>query len=204
MKILFLDTASKDNLLALCNEERTIVLTHLAQKGDSELMPVIEETLEKAKLTYEHLTQLACAVGPGGFTSLRVGVTAVNTLAYALDLPTAGIHLSEIWRARVELRRAQHDTGFLWLHSTRRTQLFAKGFRPDGTSTPTVLMDLEEAKSLWGLYAGELIEEHKQALTQCMPVPEEELLPLEETLPKLLAERHYTKKSLLPWYGREG
>ena len=211
MNILFLDTASKENLLAICNEEKTLALAHLTQKGDGEIVPAIENALKKAKLTYDDLTHVASSIGPGGFTSLRVGVTAINTLSYSLNIPSTGIHLSGLWAARVkkvvvarERPLPQSPNNFLWLHSTRRTQLFVKGFAADGTTTPCALFDLEDAAELCGQYVGELIEEHQKALTGCTPMPKENLLSLEEMLPGYLSNLKYQKQQLLPWYGREG
>ncbi len=234
MPTLFLDTASKNHLLALCDRKKTLVTKNLPEKGEGELIPKLEEAMKDVNLTYKDLTHLACAIGPGGFTSLRIGVTAVNTMAYALGLPSAGIHLSDLWKSRVrgvspfetprrvtpsdfaEPQRSkivsrgghggapQGDAGFLWLHSTRRTQIFVKGFGADGTVTPTGIFGLEDAVNLKGSYVGELIPEHQELLTQCTPIPEDELVPLEEMLPGFLAKLSYREQQLRPWYGREG
>lgn len=37
------------------------------------------------------LREVVVHAGPGGFTSLRIGVTTANTLAYALKLPIVGV-----------------------------------------------------------------------------------------------------------------
>lgn len=199
MTTLFLDTASKNHLLALCDEKKVLATKNLAEKGEAEITPKIEEALKEADLTYKDLTHLACTIGPGGFTSLRIGVTAINTMAHALGLPSAGIHLSDFWKSRVH-----GGTGFLWLHSTRRTQIFVKGFGVDGKVTPTGIFGLEDAVNLKGPYVGELITEHEELLTQCTPIPESELIPLEEMLPAFLAKLPYREQQLKPWYGREG
>ena len=217
MTTLFLDTASKNHLLAVCDEKKTLVTKNLAEKGEAEITPKLEEALKEAGLTYKDLTHLACAIGPGGFTSLRIGVTAMNTMAYALGLPSAGIHLSDLWATRVRhpeepdgaerrraSRRVTRDTNFLWLHSTRRTQIFVKGFGADGKVTPTGIFGLEDAVNLKGSYVGELIPEHQGLLTQCTAIPESELVPLEDMLPGFLARLSYREQQLRPWYGRDG
>jgi tRNA threonylcarbamoyl adenosine modification protein YeaZ len=207
MNILFLDTASKENILALCTEHTTLLLTHLQQKVDAVMIEEIEKLMEKAKCSYSDLTHLACVIGPGGFTSLRVGVTVINTLAYALSLPSAGIHLSELWRERVIRAagaRGHAQQNFFWLHSTRRMQLFVKGFSSDGTiMTPSTMLDLEDARTLRGPYVGELIDDHTKVLNNCHPILENNLLSLKEVLPTFLVQKHYEKKQLLPWYGRD-
>ena len=212
MRILFLDTASNPHALALCTEEKTLALKEIKQHGDQDIVPAIEAALEEGKMTYEDLTHLACAIGPGGFTSLRIGVTAVNTLAHALGLPAAGVHLSALRGTRVknvvgavrERPLQRTPSPFLWLHSTRKTQLFVKGFGADGKTTPCTLMDLDDAVSLQGEYVGELIPEHQEALKNCAPMPEEKLASLKQALPQFLSGLTYSKQQLIPWYGREG
>jgi len=220
---LFLDTGSHENLLALCDDETMIHVRSLPSHGDTELVPAIERTLADSGHAYNDLTHLACVLGPGGFTSLRVGVAAINTLSFALDLPSTGVHLSDFWSQRVlcvgaprcgTLEENTLSTGrasgaplhapqnFLWLHSTRRSQIFVKGFGTDGTATPVGILNLEDAVNLQGRYVGELIPEHRALLTQCTPIPEEEITPLGEMLPCLLASLPYQKRQLQPWYGR--
>lgn len=212
MLTLFLDTASAKNRLALCEDD--VLLAHIAlgERKDSEIVPAIEKVLQDHAKEYADLTHLACTVGPGGFTNLRIGITTMNTLAYTLDLPITGIHLAALWASRVFPVGARHavplhpttrEAPFLWLHSTRRTQLFVKGYAADGSTTPCTLLELEEAVALQGEYVGELIDEHKEILENCVPMPEEKLKGMEEFLPGFLKDLKYAKQKLVPWYGRE-
>src|SRR5260221_569253 len=66
--------------------------------------------------------KIACVLGPGGFTSLRVAVGLTNALAGTLDIPSCGIHLSDLYAA------LSMEKDFLWLHSTKKKELFARGF----------------------------------------------------------------------------
>ena len=208
MITLFLNTAGNPNLLALCTNERTLAVEHIDAHSDAEIVPKIEKVLSDNNLEYSDLTRLACAIGPGGFTSLRIGITAINTLAYSLDLPSSGIHLSELWAARRQWQEARgkrqdgNNSSFLWLHSTRRSQLFVKGFGEDAAEAPIALMEIDDVLRLQGEYVGELIEEHKKILSNCVPMPEAKLLTLEEVLPQLLSGLKYQKQNLNPWYGR--
>jgi len=195
MNVLFLDTASLENSLAFCNEKK--VLTHRSiekLKSDSELIPMIEDCMKEIGITYKDLTHLACTIGPGGFTSLRIGIATINTLSYALGIPSVGIHLSDLLEVRV-LDRVRA----FWLHSTRRTQLFAKN--PD--SDEIKLLSIDDAKNLKCSYIGELIEDHKQALPNCTPLPGDQFMTLEEVLPSFLSGLSYSNDQLMPWYGRD-
>ena len=188
---LFLDTASNSHSLALCTEKELLRRVPLQTHGDTDLVPAIENILREKNFTYKDLTNLVSVIGPGGFTSLRVGVTAINTLAYALDLPSSGVHLSDMWAGRVRGRvgdpsepEPAPQTPFLWLHSTRRTQIFVKGFGENGTITPIGIFELEDAAKLQGAYIGELIPEHQALLSGCTKILEAELKPIEKFLPE--------------------
>ena len=70
MHILFLDTASHNHSLALCTEEKALAFKALLKMGDAEIVPTLEESLEKVGWEYKDLTHIACVIGPGGFKNL--------------------------------------------------------------------------------------------------------------------------------------
>ncbi len=55
------------------------------------LMPMILDMLRNAGLSVDDLTHLAVAVGPGSFTGVRIGVSAVKGLAFPKQLPCAAV-----------------------------------------------------------------------------------------------------------------
>jgi hypothetical protein len=163
MRALFLDLASHPStssgqaqgLLACVTGERVTALEAVDHRvGDHELIPLFERVLSTASWGSKDLTHVACVIGPGGFTSLRVAVAFANTLAHELTIPAAGIHLSDLYAARITphpplgcargnlshppspLRsfgragweREQGEASFLWLHSTKKYELFVRGF----------------------------------------------------------------------------
>lgn len=56
-----------------------------------ELAPAIQALYKHTGTTSKDLTGLAVAIGPGSFTSLRIGLAAVKGLSLALNLPVAGV-----------------------------------------------------------------------------------------------------------------
>lgn len=56
------------------------------------IVPVIQETLERARLSPDDIDLLAVTQGPGLMPALVVGVTAAKTLAYLWKKPLIGIH----------------------------------------------------------------------------------------------------------------
>jgi tRNA threonylcarbamoyladenosine biosynthesis protein TsaB len=64
-----------------------------------ELAPAISELLRRCGLTMEDIQALAVALGPGSFTSLRVGLSLVKGLAFTRHLPLIGISTLDILAA---------------------------------------------------------------------------------------------------------
>ena len=55
------------------------------------MMPMVEEALNRCGLSAEQLDLLGVTVGPGSFTGVRLGVTAVKALAHALGIPAVAV-----------------------------------------------------------------------------------------------------------------
>lgn len=63
--------------------------------GDRQLAATLADRiralLQTTSTQRQVLEKIVVHAGPGGFTSLRVGVTTANTLAYALAIPVIGV-----------------------------------------------------------------------------------------------------------------
>jgi len=200
MKFLFFDIASHIASIACCTDKDTLSYhkcdSHI---GDDELLPLIEEALDSAKWQYEDITSIACVIGPGGFTGLRVSVACANTLAHQLNIPAAGVHLSDYYHARTK------EEDVIWLHSTKKQEIFARGFGKFSTQwlEPTHL-SLDECINnipVGSHWMGELIDEHVVAISD-KNLQKASLQDPVIILPSFLSSLSYKEEILLPWYGR--
>jgi tRNA threonylcarbamoyladenosine biosynthesis protein TsaB len=57
----------------------------------SRLLPLIAEALAAAGATWDDIDRIACGIGPGGFTGLRLGIATARALAQSRDLPLVGV-----------------------------------------------------------------------------------------------------------------
>lgn len=195
MKTLFLDFASHEKSVALVTENKVVALQKIDDHTDeSKLMPLLESMWADKKPE-----RIVAVTGPGGFMSLRVGLSLANTLSWSLKIPIAGVHLSDIWHRR-------SSEAALWLHSTKKELLFMRGFGASEKKWPeAVLLTLAEAseklkmKSEKLFFIGELIE-HQQNELGVKRAPD--IAPLQEILPALCDGLTYGEKPLMPWYGR--
>lgn len=93
MKILAIETSAKsvsaavvENGVPLASAYQNMSLTH-----SRTLMPLVDGMLSAAGLRVQDMDLLAAANGPGSFTGLRIGVSALKGLAWALEKPCCGV-----------------------------------------------------------------------------------------------------------------
>ena len=59
------------------------------------LMPLVDAMLRESEQSLSDMDLLAVAAGPGSFTGLRIGVSALKGLAWAADKPCCGVSTLE-------------------------------------------------------------------------------------------------------------
>jgi len=86
MIILAIDTSTDYLSLAVLKAGRIAAKFHRRahRKHSMLLVPMIDKLLKKARVKIKDVSCFAISVGPGSFTGLRIGVTVVKGLAYAL------------------------------------------------------------------------------------------------------------------------
>ncbi|MBV9502326.1 MAG: tRNA (adenosine(37)-N6)-threonylcarbamoyltransferase complex dimerization subunit type 1 TsaB [Acidobacteriaceae bacterium] len=93
MTILALDTTSEHGSVAIRSKGQTLaeVTIHSPEGFAHLIFQAIGRALDKAGLGLADLDCLAAANGPGSFTGIRVGLSAVKGLAEALGKPAVGV-----------------------------------------------------------------------------------------------------------------
>ena len=93
MKLLSIDTSTKNFSLAVCDGDKILAEKNIQLDkilSDS-IIPSIEQILKKSKLSLAKLDGFVVGLGPGSFTSLRVGLSTIKAFALAIDKPVVGI-----------------------------------------------------------------------------------------------------------------
>ncbi|MDA1298399.1 MAG: tRNA (adenosine(37)-N6)-threonylcarbamoyltransferase complex dimerization subunit type 1 TsaB [Chloroflexi bacterium] len=124
--------------------ERTQIIWRSDQNHGRELMPAIVDLMSRAGLGPPDITHLAVALGPGGFSAVRVGISAVMGLALPRELPVAGIptHLVE---AMPYLEGVSHGSPVISLIPAGRDELsWARFESGSGEPAATGLIGFEE------------------------------------------------------------
>lgn len=104
MKILAVDTSSEICSVAILENDTVIAENSLNDgKTHSEnLMTIMENTLEENKTKLNDIDLIACSVGPGSFTGIRIGVSSIKAIAEVLDVPVAAVTSLETLAKNVE------------------------------------------------------------------------------------------------------
>ncbi|MBF0202082.1 MAG: tRNA (adenosine(37)-N6)-threonylcarbamoyltransferase complex dimerization subunit type 1 TsaB [Desulfamplus sp.] len=94
MKIVALDTAERSCSVALLEDNIPLGEIFMLSRDthSRSLMGMIEDILHRhLSMDVADIDAFAAARGPGSFTGLRIGISAVKGLAWALSKPAAGI-----------------------------------------------------------------------------------------------------------------
>lgn len=201
MLTLFLDFGSHSKTIALIQGNTTLdIITFDERPVEAEILPKIEEMLTKNKSTLKDLSRIAAVTGPGGFMSLRSGLSMASALCWSLKIPIGGVHLSDLWLARIHHPLPPTPSPVIWLHSTKKDALFIRGFGELENEWPTpTLISIETLIHYPLVFVGELIPEHAEILG--LPSASQ-VRSLADILPTILETIRYDKSPLLPWYGR--
>lgn len=89
MKILAISTSSNIASVALLDDNNIIDELNIcdAKTHSEKLLPLIDELLNKHKISIANIDLIACDNGPGSFTGIRIGVATVKALAEAQNIP---------------------------------------------------------------------------------------------------------------------
>lgn len=97
MKILAFDTSAQSASVALCEDSAVLSecqincrLTH-----SQTVLPMCESVLSAVAAKLSDVELLAVSHGPGSFTGVRIGVSAVKGIAFARGLPCVGVSALE-------------------------------------------------------------------------------------------------------------
>lgn len=107
--LLSIDTSTSQSGLALYDGAQVLaeLLWHSRAHHTRELAPALAGLLERTGAKIDEVKAVGVAVGPGSFTSLRVGLSFAKGLALARKLPIVGIPTLDIVAAAQPIAKIQ-------------------------------------------------------------------------------------------------
>lgn len=93
MKLLALDTTSAVATAAVFLDGVCLMELQASpgQKHAETALPMIDSLLEETKISIREIDCFAVDIGPGSFTGVRIGVSLVNAMAFALNKPVVPV-----------------------------------------------------------------------------------------------------------------
>jgi tRNA threonylcarbamoyladenosine biosynthesis protein TsaB len=171
MNLLALDTSTSQTGLALYAEDRILGelswFSHYRQTV--ELAPAIDDLLHRLDIKPDALAAIGVAIGPGSFTSLRVGLALAKGLSMARHIPLIGIPSLDILAAGIPvvdlplaavLQAGRGRLALGWYHAVSGT------WQSDGAPKITTAEELVKQINSPTLVCGELQPEERQRLAR--------------------------------------
>jgi tRNA threonylcarbamoyladenosine biosynthesis protein TsaB len=169
--LLAVDTSTNQMGLALYDGAQVIgeFFWHSRHYHTVELAPAVADLFARSNMKIDRVQALGVALGPGSFTSLRVGLAFVKGLALARHLPILGIPTLDIVAAAQEVRDLplaavlQAGRGRLAL---RWYEAGEAGWKARGPAQVTTADELAESIQKPTVVCGELTAEERQRLAR--------------------------------------
>lgn len=106
MTVLAIDTCETNCSAAIVtsNGDAFKTIEDIGRGHAERLLPMIEDLLDAASISYADINRIAVTTGPGTFTGLRIGLSVARGLALSLDVPCLGISALTILAAQAAAR----------------------------------------------------------------------------------------------------
>ncbi len=93
MKILAIDTSGENCSCSIMDDTKVIADYNLSTgtTHSETLLPMIDEMFRFSHLSLEDMDVLACSIGPGSFTGLRIGISTIKGFALSLNKPVVAV-----------------------------------------------------------------------------------------------------------------
>lgn len=202
MKLLSIDTSTRNLSLAVSKDEKILAFQNvkLDKILSSSIIPRIQGILEKGKISLKALDGFAVGLGPGSFTSLRIGLATIKGLAFATQKPVVGISSLDILAMNV----AENDVQICTVCDAKRQLVYSSLYQKKGSvlkrSGPYLLASIDDVlDGIQGktLFIGDGIPLYREAILkkkQVKLVDEKKWSPQARQLAGLALKRFRAKK----------
>lgn len=103
MKVLGIDTSTPCGSIGLIHGQDIIseYILNVSVTHSERLLGAIDLVLRRAGCALDDLDGFAISLGPGSFTGVRIGVSTVKGLAYAVQKPVVGVSTLDVLASQV-------------------------------------------------------------------------------------------------------
>lgn len=169
--LLAVDTSTTQVGLALYEENQVIgeMIWTSKQHHTSQLASALSDLMKRCGATMDTVQALGAAIGPGSFTSLRVGLSLVKGIAFAKNIPVIGIPTLDVIataqplskKPLISVLQAGRTRLAFGVYKSDKKQWQAEGEIRSG-SVDELLSQIEEST----IIAGELTSEQRKKIAK--------------------------------------
>lgn len=159
MKILAFDTSLGSTSVAISEGQN--ILAYAEDNNVSvqaeRLIPMIEQVLADACLSYKEIDYLGVINGPGSFTGIRIALAAAQGIIFSMNITGCAVTNCDIanYRARLQVKQADKIVVFL---NASRGQLYTQIFNShDNSCLAPILVDIADATKILDQLNGQII-----------------------------------------------
>jgi tRNA threonylcarbamoyladenosine biosynthesis protein TsaB len=231
MYFVSFETSTKIFSLALSRDEKVLRYRNLkaALVLEDFILPALDKMLDSAGIKFSRLDGFAIALGPGSFTSLRVGLSTVKAFAMATGKPVVGIPTLDIIAhgiqnlsfprkvgltdtrssSRESITRLNYYDEICVINDARRGKVYACFYGPKGLRKSDYLLtsldDVLEKAHGKTLFVGDAVGLYRNRISKFLLADEKWWYPQSKVMAALAYERFREKlyddaASLLPLY----
>lgn len=130
MKILAVDTATQHCSVSVCLDLALLAETTLfrRQTHSKHLLEMIHQAVSMSGVKLSEIDVFAITRGPGSFTGLRIGLSCVKGLAYALNKPVVSVSTLEILATQAVVTGSNNHLLICPLLDARKNEVYFAGF----------------------------------------------------------------------------
>ena len=137
MLILACDTSNSTCCAGLYEDGKELMfeLNNSGRTNSETFMPIVDKIVKESGKDYKDIDAVAVTVGPGSFTGIRIGLSAVKGLCLAMGKPCIPVSSTKALALSVENVTAEEkDSVFIPCFDARNNRVFASVRGGDGYS----------------------------------------------------------------------
>jgi tRNA threonylcarbamoyladenosine biosynthesis protein TsaB len=137
-KLLAIDSSTEACSVALSIEGQVFSEYQISPRKHAELLlPMVDSVLSEAKSSLKELDAIACCVGPGAFTGLRIAISMAQSLAYASNKPC--IEISSLQLLAAQAFQQSQSSICLASIDARMNEVYFAAFKRGADGLPALL-----------------------------------------------------------------
>lgn len=146
MKLLIIDTSSQALYVAAADENKDYIFydKDLKKQHSQTLLYHTDKLLAEANLTLKDFDCYCCAVGPGSFTGIRIGITTARAFAQALDKPVMAVNSLALMAYNVK-----ENGALIPVRHAVSEKYYAAAYFDGKEIAPADMLEIDELKKLY-------------------------------------------------------